>query len=68
MGAPAKTLLRRLDMRPADLDGGQRAIYLALRSEARQPTVRLRYRTLCLALLVSSAIGLATGWWIGGGR
>ena len=51
--------------RAPDLTSGQRALYLALRHEATRPTVRLRFRTLGLLLMVSSVVGCAAGYWMG---
>jgi hypothetical protein len=64
--APAhkQPFLRRLDMRPADLNETQRALYVSMRAEASKPTIKLSYGRFCLALLVSSAISLVVGMWV----
>jgi hypothetical protein len=69
MGEPAtKTFLRRIDMRPAGLNETQRALYVSMRAEASKPTIKLSYGRFCFALLVSSAISLAMGFYLGGGK
>lgn len=46
-----------------DLGGEQRALYLAMKREATNPTVRLA--TAGWALLLTSAVSLAVGIYIG---
>lgn len=56
---PARRLVR---LSPADLSPEQRLIHLALRREARRPTLRLSYGGLVGLLFVASAFGLVVGW------
>jgi hypothetical protein len=48
-----------------DLTATQRVIYLALSQERKQPTVRLRFATLGMLLLIASVCSLGAGYYLG---